>query len=47
MVATGQTKEIFDDARAMHAAALDRLDAGDIRDAAEKAGAPRGGPPRP
>ena len=37
MVATGQTKEIFDDARAMHAAALDRLDAGDIRDAAEKA----------
>ena len=37
MVATGQTKAMFDDARAMHAAALDRLAAGDIRDAAEKA----------
>ena len=29
--------ELFADARAMHGAALDRLDAGDIRDAAEKA----------
>ncbi len=37
MVATDRIKAIFDDARAMHAAALDRLAAGDIRDAAEKA----------
>ncbi len=29
--------ELFADARAMHSAALARLDAGDIRDAAEKA----------
>ncbi len=31
------TARVFEDARAMHAAALDRLAAGDIRDAAEKA----------
>ncbi len=37
MVATGSVKEIFDDARAQHQAALERLAAGDIRDAAEKA----------
>ena len=30
-------REIFADARVMHASALERLDAGDIRDAAEKA----------
>ena len=37
MVATDRVKEIFDDARAQHHAALERLEAGDIRDAAEKA----------
>ena len=37
MVATDRIKAIFDDARARHAASLDRLAAGDIRDAAEKA----------
>ncbi len=31
------SREIFADARAMHASALERLAAGDIRDAAEKA----------
>ena len=31
------SKEIFDDARAMHASALKRLDADDVRDAADKA----------
>lgn len=31
------SQEIFADARAMHASALERLSAGDIRDAAEKA----------
>jgi hypothetical protein len=37
MVATDRVQEIFDDVRAMHEAALDRLEAGDIRDSAEKA----------
>ena len=37
MVATDSVKEIFDDARAQHQAALERLAAGDIRDAADKA----------
>lgn len=37
MVATDNVKEIFDDARAQHQAALERLAAGDIRDAADKA----------
>ena len=37
MVATDRVKEIFDDARAMHASALERLHADDIRDAADKA----------
>ena len=37
MVATSRVQEIFDDARAMHSSALERLEAGDIRDAAEKA----------
>ena len=37
MVATSRVRELFDDARAMHAEALERLAAGDIRDAAEKA----------
>ena len=37
MVATSRVREFFDDARAMHAEALARLAAGDIRDAAEKA----------
>ena len=37
MVATGQAGEIFADAYALHASALERLDAGDIRDAAGKA----------
>lgn len=33
MVATDQAGEIFADAYALHASALERLDAGDIRDA--------------
>ena len=37
MVATSRVHEIFDDARAMHSSALERLEAGDVRDAAEKA----------
>ena len=47
MVAASRVKEIFDDARAVHAEALQRLEAGDIRDAAEKLGAPRNGPRMP
>ena len=37
MVAISRVQEIFDDAKAVHAEALERLAAGDIRDAAEKA----------
>ena len=37
MVATDRVKEIFDDARTQHRSALERMAAGDIRDAAEKA----------
>ena len=37
MLATDRVKEIFADAHAMHGDALERLAAGDIRDAAEKA----------
>ena len=37
MVATDRVSTIFDDARAVHADALRLLEAGDIRDAAEKA----------
>jgi hypothetical protein len=37
MVATDRARELFDDARGLHADALRRLEAGDIRDAAEKA----------
>ncbi len=37
MVATDRVKEILDDARYIHREALERLAAGDIRDAAEKA----------
>lgn len=37
MVATDRVREIFADVRAMHEAALERLEAGDVRDAAEKA----------
>ena len=37
MVATDRVKEIFDDAVAQHQAALERLAACDMRDAAEKA----------
>ena len=37
MVATDRVREIFADARSLHASALERLGAGDIRDAAEKA----------
>ena len=37
MVATDRVSSIFADARAVHADALRLLDAGDIRDAAEKA----------
>ena len=37
MVATSRVREIFDDAKAMHQEALERLAVGAIRDAAEKA----------
>ncbi len=37
MSATDRVNEIFDDARAQHQSSLERLVAGDIRDAAEKA----------
>ena len=37
MTLTADVLTIFADARAMHAAALERLEQGDIRDAAEKA----------
>ena len=37
MVATDRVREIFADVRAMHETALERLDAGDVRDSAEKA----------
>lgn len=37
MVAIDRVNEIFDDSRALHHSALERLDAGDIRDVAEKA----------
>ena len=37
MLATGRVQEIFADAYAMHGSALERLAAGDLRDAAEKA----------
>ena len=37
MVMTETVKTIFDDARALQSAAVERLDQGDIRDAAEKA----------
>lgn len=37
MTATSQVREIFTDARFMHSEALERLAAGDIRDASEKA----------
>ena len=37
MVSTNRVTEIFADARAVHADALERLAQGDIRDAAEKA----------
>ena len=37
MVAASRVQEIFDDAKAMQREALERLAAGDIRDAAEKA----------
>ena len=37
MVATNRVQEILDDARVIHSSALERLEAGDIRDAAEKA----------
>ena len=37
MVTTNRVDELFDDAKQMHLASLERLDAGDVRDAAEKA----------
>ena len=37
VAATDRVKEIFDDARAMHCSAVVRLEAGYIRDAADKA----------
>ena len=37
VVAINRVKDIFDDARAQHQSALERIAAGDIRDAAEKA----------
>ncbi len=37
MVATDRTRELFDDARQLHADALEMLDLGKVRNAAEKA----------
>ena len=37
MVATNRVREIFADAHEMYEASLERWDAGDVRDAAEKA----------
>ena len=37
MVATDRVKDLFADARSLHASALERLESGDVRDAAEKA----------
>ena len=37
MVATNNVREIFNDARGLYSSAVGQLDAGDIRDAAEKA----------
>lgn len=37
MVSTNRVREIFADARTVHNSALERLEQGDIRDAAEKA----------
>ena len=37
MVAANRAKELFDDSRNMHSNSLERLNGGDIRDAAEKA----------
>ena len=37
MVTTGRIEVLFEDARRMYEAAIERLEAGDIRDAAEKA----------
>ena len=37
MVATDQVREIFADAHSMYGSAIERCDAGDVRDAAEKA----------
>ena len=37
MVTTDRVQEIFTDVRAMHEAALERLEASDVRDSAEKA----------
>ena len=37
MVITNRIEELFDDARVMHDASLERLNAGDVRDAAEMA----------
>ena len=37
MVIADRVAEVFSDARAMHDSALERLEAGDIRDAADKA----------
>ena len=37
MVANGRVRELFDDARAMRGEAVERLAAGEVRDAAEKA----------
>ena len=47
VVATDRVKDIFADARAMQALALERLEQGDVRDAAERPGAPPSGPPTP
>ena len=37
MVLTGRVQELFEDARFMHRSAIERLDALDVRDAADKA----------
>ena len=37
MAATDRVREIFADARGLYGSAIERLEAGDIRDAADKA----------
>ena len=48
MTMTNAVETIFEDATQLHRSALERLEAGDIKDAADKDGAsPSGPPPHP